>query len=39
MAAINALEEVMSEEGGMAVNNKIIVYLLNRLSDFNDFEK
>lgn len=36
-AVINALNEVLEEEGGMAVNTKIINYLLNRLKEFGDY--
>ena len=36
MAAINALNEAMSEDGGMAVNIKIIAYLLSQLKSFPD---
>lgn len=34
--AISALEEIMLEEGGMAVNAKIILYLMNRFGDFDN---
>lgn len=36
-AVINALNEVLEDEGGMAVNPKIINYLLNRLKEFGDY--
>lgn len=37
--AIHALEEIMHEEGGMAINSKIIAYLMNRFNDFDNFGK
>jgi len=37
--AIHALEEIMYEEGGMAINSKIIAYLMNRFGDFDNFGK
>lgn len=37
--AIHALEEIMYEEGGMAINSKIIAYLMNRFNDFDNFGK
>jgi AP-4 complex subunit beta-1 len=37
LSAINALNELMVEAGGMAVNEPIIVYLINRLKDFDEF--
>ncbi len=36
-AVINAINEILEEEGGMAVNTKIINYLLNRLKEFGDY--
>jgi AP-4 complex subunit beta-1 len=35
--ALVALNEVMVEEGGMALNAKIIIYLLNKLKEFNEW--
>lgn len=35
--ALVALNEVMVDEGGMALNNKIIIYLLNKLKEFNEW--
>lgn len=37
--AINALEEIMMEEGGMSVNSKIVMYLMNRFNDFDCYGK
>jgi len=37
VAAITALDEIMIEEGGVAINGKIIIHLLGRLSDFDEF--
>ena len=39
VATISVLEELMVEEGGMAINHKVIVYLINRIRDFNTIEK
>ena len=39
LAAISALNEIMVSEGGMAVNQKIAIYLLNRFNDFNWYGK
>lgn len=38
-AIINALNEAYSEEGGMPITSKIIVYLLNRFNEFSDYGK
>ena len=35
--AISVLNEVLAEEGGMAVNGKIVKYLLGRLKEFNSY--
>eukprot|EP00485_Elphidium_margaritaceum_P005776 CAMPEP_0202688500 /NCGR_PEP_ID=MMETSP1385-20130828/4001_1 /ASSEMBLY_ACC=CAM_ASM_000861 /TAXON_ID=933848 /ORGANISM="Elphidium margaritaceum" /LENGTH=740 /DNA_ID=CAMNT_0049343493 /DNA_START=129 /DNA_END=2348 /DNA_ORIENTATION=+ len=35
--AIHALNEILAEEGGMAVNTKIIHHLLNRMHTFNEW--
>lgn len=32
VAAINALNEIMQDEGGMAINGKIIIHLLGRIT-------
>lgn len=37
LSAINALNELMRDTGGMAVNESIVVYLINRLKDFDEF--
>lgn len=37
MCAINVLNEIMISEGGMAINNKIILYLLNRFNEFDSY--
>ncbi len=39
MCAINVLNEIMVEEGGMAINSKIIIYLMNRFEDFDNYGK
>lgn len=39
MCAINVLNEIMIEEGGMAINSKIILYLMNRFEDFDVYGK
>ena len=31
------LNEIMREEGGVAINKKLITYLLNRISEFNEW--
>lgn len=35
--AIHALNEILADEGGMAVNTKIVHHLLNRLHTFNEW--
>lgn len=37
LSAINALHEIMSEDGGMAVNYNIVYYLINRIKEFDEF--
>lgn len=32
VSAINALNEIMQDEGGMAINGKIIIHLLGRIT-------
>jgi len=39
MCSINVLNEIMVGEGGMAVNKKIILYLMNRFDDFDVYGK
>jgi len=34
---LSALNEILAEEGGVAVNQALIVYLLNRIRDFNEW--
>ena len=36
---INVLNEVYEKENGMAINSKIITYLLNRMKEFSDYER
>jgi len=35
--AIHALNEILADEGGMAINTKIVHHLLNRLHTFNEW--
>lgn len=35
--AIIALNEILEEEGGIAITRKLIIYLLNRLKEFNEW--
>ena len=35
--AINALNEILQDEGGIAINSKMIIYLLNKLKEFNEW--
>ena len=35
--AINALDEILAHEGGIALNKKIVIHLLNRLKSFPTF--
>jgi vesicle coat complex subunit len=35
-SVIQVLNELMRDSGGMAVNNKILIYLLNRFKEFNE---
>jgi len=37
LSSINVLHEIMHDEGGMGVNYSIVVYLLNRVKDFDEF--
>ena len=39
VSVINVLNEVYHKEDGMAINTKIITYLLNRMKEFNDYER
>lgn len=38
-STINAIEEIMSEEGGMNINSKIVLYLMNRFTEFDCYGK
>jgi AP-4 complex subunit beta-1 len=31
------LNEILASEGGMALSSKMIVYLLNRIKEFNEW--
>src|SRR5690606_12381094 len=35
--AIFALNEILAAEGGVAINKNIVIHLLNRLKDFNEW--
>jgi len=35
--AVIALDEILENEGGIAIKRKLIIYLLNRLKDFHDW--
>ena len=35
--ALEALKEILAEEGGISISSKMIVYLLNRLKEFNEW--
>ena len=35
--AIIALNEILEEEGGIAINRRMIIYLLNRINQYTDF--
>ena len=37
LSSINALHELMGDEGGMNVNFQIIIYLVNRITEFDEF--
>ncbi len=39
ISVINVLNEIFVAEGGMPITSKIIIYLLNRLKEFNDYGK
>lgn len=36
--AIEALREILQDGGGIAISGKMIIYLLNRMKDFNEWE-
>ena len=35
--AIEALNEILENEGGLQIDSKMIIYLLNRIKDFNEW--
>lgn len=35
--AIQALNEVLENKGGISVDSKLVIYLLNRIKDFNEW--
>lgn len=35
--AIQALNEVQENKGGIIVDSKLVIYLLNRIKDFNEW--
>jgi len=35
--AIEALKEILLEVGGIAISSKMIIYLLNRMKEFNEW--
>ena len=35
--SIMALDEILQEEGGIAINSKMMIYLLNRIKEFNEY--
>lgn len=35
--SIMALDEILQEEGGIAINSKMIIYLLNRIKEYNEY--
>ena len=35
--AIEALKEILLNEGGIAISSKMVIYLLNRLKEFNEW--
>ena len=38
-SSIHCLNEIMAEEGGMVINNKIVLYLVHRFDDFDNYGK
>lgn len=38
-SVIHALNEIMTEEGGMAINSKIVFYLMNRFEESDNYGK
>ncbi len=37
VAIINALNEILKEEGGMSINSKLATYLISRIREFGDY--
>lgn len=37
VSCIHSLNSILSSEGGMAINTQIIMYLLNRIKEFNEW--
>ena len=37
--ALEALKEILVDEGGIAISSKMIIYLLNRLKELNEWGK
>jgi len=35
--ALEALKEILLNEGGIAISSKMVIYLLNRLKEFNEW--
>ena len=35
--AIEALKEILYNDGGIAISSKMVIYLLNRLKEFNEW--
>jgi len=35
--SINALNEILASEGGIAISSKMVIYLLNRFKEFNEW--
>ena len=35
--AIEALKEILFNDGGIAISSKMVIYLLNRLKEFNEW--
>ena len=35
--AIEALKEILVDEGGIAISSKMVIYLLNRLKELNEW--
>ena len=35
--AIEALKEILFNDGGISISSKMVIYLLNRLKEFNEW--